>query len=327
MDKLIAQFSTQIKEAIEIGKSVELENNSTIQNVLACGLGGSGIGAKISKLIFNAEINVPFDSINDYHIPGFVNQNTLVIATSYSGNTEETLAALVECKKRGATIVTITSGGKLLDEAKANNWPHFILPGGEQPRAMLAYGLVQQMFVLKAFGLIKSDFVKDLEETIELIDQNETAIKSEADTLATALFNKRPVIYSDPIFEGVAVRFRQQINENSKMLSWNAVLPEMNHNELVGWAGGDDNIAVIKLTSNFEFYRTSKRWEFCKSRISEITPNVFEIKAKGNSILVEALYLIHLTDWVTYNLAVLKQIDPVEVNVITSLKSELSKLK
>ncbi len=327
MDKLIAQFSNQIKEAISIGKAVELNSQTEIRNIVACGLGGSGIGGKISKLLFNATITVPFETVSEYHIPGFVNENTLVIATSYSGNTEETLIALEECEKRNAQIVVITSGGKLLELAMEKNWPHFVLPAGEQPRAMLAYSLVQQMFVLSGYGLIDDSFLNELENTIDLIDSNEKELKAEAEQLAKNIHGRIPVIYSDPTFEGVAIRFRQQINENSKMLCWNAVIPEMNHNELVGWAGGNDHIAVIKLNSEFEYYRTSKRWDFCKDRISKITPNVFEINAKGASVISAALYLIHLTDWVSYFIATLKNVDPVEVNVISSLKSELSKLK
>ncbi len=111
------------------------------------------------------------------------------------------------------------------------------------------------------------------------------------------------------------------------MLCWHAVIPEMNHNELVGWAGGHDQIAVIKINTPFEYYRTTKRWDFCKTRISEITSNILEINAKGDSIIACSLYLIHITDWISYYIAELKDVDPVEVNIITSLKSELSKLK
>ena len=327
MDKIIAQFPNQIKEAIQIGQQVKLNANAEIKNILACGLGGSGIGGAISKLIFNSDLLVPFASTNDYHIPGFVNENTLVIATSYSGNTEETLSALEKCIQKNATVVVITSGGKLLELAKSNNWPCFVVPGGEQPRAMLAYSLVQQMFILKGFGLIKTDIETELLQTIELVNTAESDIKVEAKALAEKTFGLTPVIYSDPTFEGVAIRFRQQINENSKVLCWHAVIPEMNHNELVGWAGADRKIAVIKLNSDFEYYRTAKRWEFCKQTIANITPNIFEINAKGKSVIAQALYLIHLTDWVSYYLAELKQIDPNEVDVIINLKSKLSELK
>ncbi len=194
MDKLIAQFSNQIKDAIGIGKSVNLKSTTTIQNVLACGLGGSGIGGKITKLLFSQELNVPFETINAYHIPNFVNEHTLVIATSYSGNTEETLAALDECERKNATIVVITSGGQLLELAKAKNWPHYVLPAGEQPRAMLAYSLVQQMFVLNGFGLINDSFVNELNKAIELIDQSETTIQTEAADLAKRIHGYTPVI-------------------------------------------------------------------------------------------------------------------------------------
>jgi glucose/mannose-6-phosphate isomerase len=327
MDKLIAGFTNQLAEALYIGQHVEVTNSNKIENILACGLGGSGIGAKIAKLLNRDYLSVPFDSINDYNIPAFVSEKTLVIAASYSGNTEETIMAVEACITRGATIAVIASDGILLEMAKNNNWLHYVLPGGEQPRAMLAYSLVQHFYILKGFNLINYDFESQISAAIKTIDEQESKIKEEALLVAQACHGKIPVIYSNPLLEGVAVRFKQQINENSKMLGWNAVIPEMNHNELVGWAGGSNAITVIKLNNGLEFYRNTKRWEFCKPVIQQKTSNVIEIDSVGNSLLEQALYLIHLTDWVSFYLADLKAIDPIEVNVISSLKSKLSDLK
>ena len=284
MDKLIAQFTNQLTEALAIGKNVAVSGSSNIENILSCGLGGSGIGAKIAKLLNRDYLSVPFDSINDYNIPAFVSEKTLVIATSYSGNTEETLMAVEACITKGATIAVIASDGTLLDLAKENKWLHYVLPGGEQPRAMLAYSLVQHFYILKGFHLIDYDFESQISKTIEQVSLFEENIKDEAKLVAQACHGKIPVIYSNPQLEGVAVRFRQQINENSKMLSWHAVIPEMNHNELVGWAGGSNNLAVIKLNNELEFYRNTKRWEFCKPVIEEKTSNVIEINAVGSSL-------------------------------------------
>lgn len=327
MDKLIAQFTNQLKEGLEIGKQVANIKTTKVDHVLTCGLGGSGIGAKIAKLLNRDFLTVPLDGINDYNIPAYVSERTLVIATSYSGNTEETIAAVNACIKQGAQISVIASDGALLEMAIKNNWPHYVLPGGEQPRAMLAYSLVQHFYILKAFNLISYDFESQISKTINTVDEFEKEIKLEAQLVAKICKGKTPIIYSNPLLEGVAIRFRQQINENSKMLSWHAVIPEMNHNELVGWAGGNSNFAVIKLNNNLEFYRNTKRWDFCKPVIANKTENIIEINAKGDSILEQALYLIHLTDWVTFYLAELNAVDPIEVKVISSLKSKLSGLK
>lgn len=328
MNKITANFTNQLRDAIKIGANTPFTvPNKTITSVLICGLGGSGIGGKIIDLLLKSDITIPVIVTNDYSIPNFVNENTLVIASSYSGNTEETLTAVIESHKRNAEVVAITSGGKLLELVKENGWNSLVVPGGEQPRGMLAYSLVQLLYIFENYKLVEPNYTPLLPEVIELVDSNETDIQSEAKDLASNIHNKQVVIYAEQSLEGVAVRFRQQINENAKELCWHHVLPEMNHNELVGWAGGNSNQAIIKINSSLDFYRTKKRWEICKEVISKQTNSIYEIDAKGSSKLVQILYLIHLTDWLSVYLADLKNVDSVEVDVIIHLKSELSKFK
>ena len=328
MKQITANFTNQIKEAISIGESADFNSTKkTINSVLICGLGGSGIGGKIISLLIESEVKIPVSTTNNYSIPNFVNENTLVIASSYSGNTEETLAAVKESQKRGAEIVAITSGGELLNLANQNKWNHFVVPGGEQPRGMLAYSLVQLLFIFQKYNLVSTSYTSMLPELVSLINENEKSIQDEALNLAKNIHNKHLIIYGEASLEGILVRFRQQINENAKELCWHHVLPEMNHNELVGWAGGNENMAVIKLNSSFDFYRTQKRWEICKEVIGQKTKSIYEIDAKGSTKLIQQFYLIHLTDWISVFLAELKNIDSVEVDVIIHLKTELSKLK
>lgn len=328
MNKITANFTNQLRDAIKIGANTPFTvPNKTITSVLICGLGGSGIGGKIIDLLLKSDITIPVIVTNDYSIPNFVNENTLVISSSYSGNTEETLTAVIESHKRNAEVVAITSGGKLLELVKENGWNSLVVPGGEQPRGMLAYSLVQLLYIFENYKLVEPNYTPLLPEVIELVDSNETDIQSEAKELASNIHNKQVVIYAEQSLEGVAVRFRQQINENAKELCWHHVLPEMNHNELVGWAGGNSNQAIIKINSSLDFYRTKKRWEICKEVISKQTNSIYEIDAKGSSKLVQILYLIHLTDWLSVYLADLKNVDSVEVDVIIHLKSELSKFK
>lgn len=328
MNKITANFTNQLRDAIKIGANTPFTvPNKTITSVLICGLGGSGIGGKIIDLLLKSDITIPVIVTNDYSIPNFVNENTLVISSSYSGNTEETLTAVIESHKRNAEVVAITSGGKLLELVKENGWNSLVVPGGEQPRGMLAYSLVQLLYIFENYKLVQPNYTPLLPEVIELVDSNETDIQSEAKELASNIHNKQVVIYAEQSLEGVAARFRQQINENAKELCWHHVLPEMNHNELVGWAGGNSNQAIIKINSSLDFYRTKRRWEICKEVISKQTNSIYEINAKGSSKLVQILYLIHLTDWVSVYLADLKNVDSVEVDVIIHLKSELSKFK
>jgi len=328
MKELIAGLSKQIRDAILIGREAKFNaTNKEINSVIVCGLGGSGIGGKIISLLLIDELKVPFLTTNDYTIPACVDENTLVIASSYSGNTEETIYAVREAEKRKAEIAVITSSGELLEMAKAKGWNYVVVPGGEQPRAMLAYSLVQQLYLLNRYNLISSIQIDLLNDVPAFIDKNELAIQSEAKRIADFIHKKSTIVYSGSNFEGVAVRFRQQLNENAKELCWHHVLPEMTHNELVGWAGGTDKFAVVFFKTDYDHPRTGYRWAICKEVISKYTPTITEINAVGLNKLSQNFYLIHLTDWVSFFLAENKNVDAIEVNVITHLKSEMSKKK
>ncbi|MBN4070985.1 bifunctional phosphoglucose/phosphomannose isomerase [Crocinitomix catalasitica] len=328
MKDIIANFSKQIEDAITIGEDAILASRSeAIDQILVCGLGGSGIGGKIVSLLLERELKVPFLTVNDYEIPEWVNENTLVIASSYSGNTEETLSAIEACANRGAEIAVITSGGKLADLSKENGWNLILIPGGQQPRAMLSYSLVQQIYLLSHYGLISHEAIDQLKRVSEHLDSEEEVIRKQAETLAGNIYSKTIIIYAGSLFEGVAVRFRQQINENGKELCWHHILPEMTHNELVGWAGGSEQFAPIFISSGLNHPRTQKRWEICKGIIKKYTSNVFEIESKGENLIEQVFYTIHFTDWVSLYISEIKKIDPIEVDVISHLKSEMSRIK
>lgn len=325
MEELIASFTTQLKQALEIGREIEININNRIDNVLITGLGGSGIGGKIASGLLADYLTVPVTTNNDYQIPNWVNENTLVIANSYSGNTEETLEALNHAQREGAQIVCITSGGQLEQIALRDDHDLIKIPGGNPPRAALAYSLVQQLFVLRKATVAQIDFEDSIEDAIVYLTDNEDAIKTRAKDIAQQLLGKTAIIYSSAAYEGVAVRLRQQINENAKELCWHHVLPEMNHNELVGWAGGNANCAVILMKNEDDYARTVTRMNISKSIIKNHTSTFIEIEGKGNDIIERSLYLIHLGDWVSEYLAQLKEIDSVEVDVIDYLKGELAK--
>lgn len=327
MKTLIELFTKQLEEALEIGNNANLTKHATpIHNVVITGLGGSGIGGKIVSQLVAKECKVPIIINNDYSLPEFVNENTLVIASSFSGNTEETLAALEIAKDKKAQIACITSGGKLLEIATLNNYNHIILPSGDSPRAMLTYSLTQQFSLLYHYGLISDRFKQEIENSVALLNSGITEIKEKAEQLAKNIYQKTVVIYSDASFEGVSVRMRQQLNENAKVLCWHHVFPEMNHNELVGWAGGDKEKAVIVLRNDSDNLRTQTRMDISKEVITKYTSSYFEIFSKGESEIQKALYLILLGDWVSVYLAEMRGVDPIEVRVISHLKGELAKL-
>ena len=326
MKTLVSNFADQLKEAIRIGEQAEFSRAKRISSVFISGLGGSGIGGTIVSELTALEASVPITVGKGYFIPKFVNENTLVIISSYSGNTEETLNCLNQALKRKSKIVCITSGGKVAEIAKKKKLDIVTIPGGNPPRACLGYSFTQLLFTLAWFKIIKPKFKIQLRAAIELIESEEQNILAEAKEVTEKIFGKTPMIYATTYWEGVAIRFRQQINENAKMLCGHHVIPEMNHNELVGWASGSERIAVIIFRDRDEFERNNSRIEINKEVIRKYTPNITEIWSKGKSQIEKAIYFIHLGDWISVLLADKRGVDAVEVKVIDMLKGKLSEI-
>ncbi|MDG1477544.1 MAG: bifunctional phosphoglucose/phosphomannose isomerase [Vicingaceae bacterium] len=323
----IEEFTKHITEALTISDATTLTPfNGTIQNVLICGLGGSGIGGTIIAQIAAQDAKCPITINKDYKIPAFVNENTLVVCCSYSGNTEESLEMLAQAQAKNAVVACITSGGKLEEIAKEKNYNHIIIPGGHPPRGAFGFGFPPIFYLLSHYKVISNDYITQFKNAVNSINTEETNIIAEAQTVTEKLFNKIPVIYSDANYEGVAVRFRQQINENSKMLCWHHVIPEMNHNELVGWTTKNEDLAVVIFRNEDDYFRTQKRMEVNKTVFEKYTSTIVEIYSKGNTQLEKALYLVHLGDWISLLLGEKKGVDITEVDVITYLKNELAKI-
>ena len=328
MDQLIKEFPQQLDKALEIGKNATLTKpESPIYNVFVAGMGGSGIGANFVAELIREECKVPFLIGKGYSAPGFVGKNTLVIASSYSGNTEETLETFQQILNSGAKIVIVSSGGKLIELAKENDLDFIQVPAGSpSPRACLGYSLVQQLFILNKLGLISDTIINDVEAASELIKKEQEDIQFRAERIAPMLQNKIPVIYTTDRMEAVAVRFRQQVNENGKNLAWHHVIPEMNHNELVGWRDDYNQLAVLYFRNKDDYPRNQVRMDINKEIISNYTTSIIEVYSKGQSLAERMLYFVHLGDWISVNLAALKNVDAVEIKVIDYLKSELGKV-
>lgn len=325
MDELIAQFPKQLTQALKLGYSYAFSQpDFQIENVIVSGLGGSGIGGTIVQNYTFPFLKVPFVVNKTYDLPNFVGQRSLVVICSYSGNTEETISALEQAIEKKAFIVCITSGGKVEKVAKEKQLPCFCIPGGMPPRACLGYSLVQLLFVLHYAGMIKDDFVKQIEEAAELLEKNKTRFQQTASELADKLLGKLPVIYGANQMEGVAIRWRQQLNENSKVTAWENVVPEMNHNELVGWCDRNEQLGVIFLHTDSDHSKVKQRMEINKKIIQKSTPTVLDVFASGSNYWEQAFSLIHTGDWLSWYLSRLRKVDATEVKVIDFLKKELS---
>ena len=242
------------------------------------------------------------------------------------GNTEETLESFQQLMQTGARVIVVASGGKLIELANEHNLDFIQVPGNwPSPRACLGYSLVQQLCILEKFGLIDGDLCNEVTKAATLINRETANIKATASRVAPLIAGKIPVIYTTDRMESVAVRFRQQLNENAKMLCWHHIVPEMNHNELVGWRDSNDNLAVLYFRNKNDYPRNKVRIDINKEIIRKYTPSIIEVFSKGESLVQQALYLVHLGDWISVYVADIRKMDSIEVNVIDYLKGELSK--
>ncbi len=325
MKGYVAEFSQHLEQALQIGRSCTFSpSGKDIRNIIITGLGGSGIGGKIISQLVAGTCPVPIYVNNDYTLPAFVGPNTLVIASSYSGNTEETLISVDQALAAGAEVFCITSGGKLVETAKSKGLGYITLPSGYPPRAAFGIGFPQLFFALNKYGFVNNDFEGIIERVIAFLNSAEEDIKRDAYTLAEKLHGKNIVLYSEAGFEGVAIRIRQQLNENSKVLCSHHILPEMNHNELVGWAGANEDVAAVLIQNDSDFYRTKERFQFSKNVFKNYTSTIIDLHSQGDSNLFRTLYLVHLTDWTSCYLADFRNVDAVEIDVIIKLKSRLA---
>lgn len=322
---MIARFPDQLEEALAIGRAAQLARPDRIDHVFVSGLGGSGIGGRFVAEFIRDTCPVPFVVGHAYDIPAWVGPGTLAIASSYSGNTEETLEAMRRMLASGASVVVVSSGGQLQQMAEQAGAGAILLPDNwSSPRACLGYSLVQQLVILERFGLVPARLLTDLADAATLLKNEMADIRERAATIAEMLHQKTTVIYTTDRMEAVAIRFRQQLNENAKVLCWHHVVPEMNHNELVGWRDRRDDLAVLVFRNHDDLPRNQTRLALTREVVSHYTGSYIETYAKGQSQIAQALYHVHLGDWISWYLAGLRGVDAVEVRVIDFLKSALA---
>ncbi len=329
MYDLIKKFPGQLRKAIAIGEKASFKTtfSSGIKNILVSGLGGSGIGGNILSELLREELSVPVAVNKSYFLPAFVDASTLLILSSYSGNTEETVSCAKQAIEKGLRPICITSGGKLAEVAKENNLDLILIPSGFPPRACLGYSSTQLFFVLKHYGLTGDLFISTIYKIAELLEAEQSKIMEDAEFLAEKLLRKVIVLYAEDKYESTALRLKQQINENSKLHCWYNVIPEMNHNELVGWREANDALAVVILRADDEYHRNRERILFKKDVIVKLSDNVYEIDAKGEDTFEKHFYLIHFGDWLSYYLAVKQGYDPSEIDVLIKLKGHMSSIQ
>jgi glucose/mannose-6-phosphate isomerase len=341
MLELVLKFPAQCREAANIiwhygvGPSEAVE----IRRIVVTGLGGSAIGGDFLRCLADEYGPIPVMVNRDYHLPHWVNRNTLVIAASYSGNTEETLQAIRDAGRAEAQIAVVTSGGKLADIAKQASYAYALVPGGQPPRSATGYMFFPQLTYLAHRSLLRHQFERDIEETLSVLENLARRLGPDVPTnqnpakkLAQALYGKIPVIYGSQGYRGVvAYRWKSQFNENTKIAAFSNVLPEQNHNEILAWVQAQkqaSNWAVIFLrdpNERFENPRIVRRVEVTAELVGRVAP-VHEVMAEGESLLARLFSLVYIADFVSVYLAYLYGVCPTDISYIDHLKAELAKL-
>ena len=294
-------------------KSVDFELSSTNnKQIIISGMGGSGIGGQILSAISDTEGFAQITPWNNYNLPKWTTKNCFVICVSYSGNTAETLSAAKAALEIGCDIEIITTGGKLETLAKDNNLHTTKIEKGHQPRAALP-------LLLKA--LIYRIGLPNLEEQINEVKRFTLPIDKAKD-IASQLKGTIPCIYSSDLMNPVAYRWRCQIEENAKQLAFNHQIPEMNHNEIVGWTMPNNQMSVILIRDSNEKAQIKKRFEATRN-VAWDEVKVVECVASGKTPLARIISMIILGDLVSIELAKLNNVDPTPVEVIEDLKNEL----
>lgn len=326
MDKYIQRFPEQLLDALRIIREAQLPALPRVpKSVVITGMGGSGIGAVIVRTLISRELRIPFVAVNNYAVPGWCNADTLVICSSYSGNTEETLAAFRDAQSKGCMLACVTTGGQLYQEAQTLQIPIVLIPGGMPPRSCVGYSICGQLALLTHAGIISNSWPLHMEGVAAFLTDNGEEIRSQATQLAEMLQPYIPIIYSDALLSGVAVRWKQQLNENAKIHAFDHVIPEMNHNELVAYVDADARFCPIFLRHDYEHVRIQERMAYTMELMDGKTGSVCEVAASGEGLWQQIFSLIHFGDWLSVALADIRKVDPIDITILEQLKSALGK--
>ncbi|MBV8282688.1 MAG: bifunctional phosphoglucose/phosphomannose isomerase [Candidatus Eremiobacteraeota bacterium] len=338
----ILSLPEQCQRAREIAERADLKplEGRSFSCAVVAGMGGSAIGGDLLRSIYQPVLAVPVEVSRDYHLPDYVSgEQSLVIAASYSGNTEETLAAYDAARKAQASVLAVTTGGELTARAARDGVATIQIPGGLQPRAALGYSFVPLIVASARLGLIPTPLLRELDDMVaELVAVRNRCSpdvphsSNPAKQLAANWHGAIPVIYGSQGERGViAYRWKTQINENAKAFAVANVLPELDHNESVGWSGGEAQarlerfFSVVFLRDDREPEHIRLRAELTKQIVEKHAATVTEVWAEGVGGLARAMSLVYIGDFASCYLAYAYREDPTPVKVIDWLKSQLAK--
>jgi glucose/mannose-6-phosphate isomerase len=338
MGSLLAQFSHQCRQAMEIGSNFRAGMASGKPRcALVCGMGGSAIAGDVAASWAERTLAGPLLVHRNYDLPHWAGPEDLVVTSSYSGDTEETLSSYARARQVGAEILAITTGGELARRCAADGVPLIKIPGGMPPRCAFGFSFFTLIHALADRHVIEigQNQLSEAIETLERLSQechwSTAEHTNQAKQIARHLEKSLPVIYASADLLGPAARrWANQINENAKQPSYAAFFPELCHNEIVGWDLGEGpakGMSVVMLGDPDDHRRNVIRSQAVAELVGDAARAVLRLEGKGQGLLARMLYLIHLGDWVSYYLAWLNRVDPTPIGPIVKLKNILKEAK
>lgn len=330
VEDLPGQLSVALSRA---GEVQGLPDPAGISAIAVLGMGGSGIAGELCRSVLAPVAPVPVATIRDYDLPAWVGPDTLVLAVSYSGETEETLSAFRQAAGRGARVVAVTTGGTLAAEAAAHGYPVALMPGGLMPRAAIGYVGVPTLVICARLGLA-SGMEADLEEAVETVTRRVEECRRTVPTtrnlakqLATRLVGATPLIWgTEGVAAAAAYRWRCQMNENAKLFAAWSAFPELNHNEVVGLyrsSGETIPVGVVVLRHAGEHPRTAERIKTTTGLVAGSVSLVEEVWTQALTPVARLLDLAVTGDLVSTYLAIVRGVDPTPIEAINLLKAAL----
>ena len=330
MCEFTRSFVDDLESAMRI--DVDLESDSDWTGVIFLGMGGSGASGKFLKTISEEDGGLPFVVWNDYSLPSWWGPEWLVIATSYSGNTEETLSGINEALESGGTVIGISSGGDMAEILSMyQEASHVSIPGGQMPRSAFGHILGAQLAICWSLGILNRPQEDELREMITRLRESSKTLDfvggdGMSEALARNLFEMEIGIVCPRVLEAPAYRLTCQINENSEAFAKYSVVPEMNHNEIVAWYN-DSNVerALVLMICEGLDDRTDSRIAWMEENLDR--KNVWKIFCEGNTTLERMIYAAHLSDWISVSLALIRGLNPTSMDPIPRLKRHLSEIQ
>jgi len=331
---VISNMPDQIRESVKLAENFHLNIDAkSVSSILFAGMGGSAIGGDLVRSILEDECKLPISVVRNYKLPTWAGESTLLLVSSYSGNTEESLSAYKDAIKKGCKIICATTGGKLLELANNDEVPVLIIPAGLPPRSAIAYSSIPWLLIFASLGFIKNKsndielMALELEKVIKEYCNYELEQDNVPLSVAKRAVGKIPLIYvSTGSFSVIGKRWANQIQENAKMLAYTNELPEMNHNEIMGWhltGLSNESILPIFIISNSYHQRVNLRFDITSKIIENKCGDVVRINSTGDNLIIQLFSLIVMGDFVSYYLSLLNNLNPEPVDIINDLKEQL----